>query len=735
MTQPVAGDPAEEWADSEVEPALQFYIPATSSIQERRPRTLKHGDTFGVFDHYGNILSANGSPEGLFHRDTRYLSELRLVINGRRPLLLSSTVLDNNALMTADLTNPDFFDGNTLVLPKDTIHIIRSKFLWNAGCHERLGVHNFGGNTQRLRLALLFAADFADIFEIRGHERQARGSTDVEVGPDRVVFGYLGLDRVARHTSMRFDPAPSRIDARHVVFDLELRPGERTSVFSLVYCEEGEVREDPRTRWFSGSMREARRALRAAMGRGASIETSNEVFNEVLGRSVADLHMLVTDTGYGPYPYAGIPWFSTAFGRDAIITAMEMLWIDPAMARGVLDYLAATQATETDPAAEAEPGKILHEARFGEMAGLGEVPFARYYGSVDSTPLFVLLAGLYFERTGDLDTAARLWPHIEAALAWIKANARGGRSGFTVYHRDDSKGLANQGWKDSADSTYHADGIDAAGAIALCEVQGYVYAARRQAANIAAALGHGQRARELLRDAKRLKARFETAFWCEDIGTYAMAIDGTGRPCAIRSSNAGQLLFTGIVEEERAGQVADQLMSQTFFSGWGIRTIADSEARHNPMSYHNGSVWPHDNALIGFGLARHGFKDHLSRLFAGMFDAATYMDLRRLPELFCGFRRVAGKGPTFYPVACAPQAWASATPFALLQASLGIEIDCIENTVHFRQPRLPPFIDEVNIRSLAVGGSRLDILLRRYGTDVSVNVLNRDGDARVDVTL
>ncbi len=533
---------------------------------------------------------------------------------------------------------------------------------------------------------------------------------------------------------MRFDPCPEKIDDRHAVFDLDLGPGERTSVFSLVFCEEGDVRTDPRSRWFSGSMREARRALRTAMGRAASVETSNEVFNEVLGPAMADLHMLVTDTEHGPYPYAGIPWFSTAFGRDAIITAIEMLWINPAMAKGVLDYLAATQATEPRPDAEAEPGKILHEARFGEMARLGEVPFAHYYGSVDSTPLFVLLAGLYFQRTGDLATITDLWPHIEAALGWIKTNAQRNR-GFTVYHREDGKGLANQGWKDLANSIFHADGTDALGAVALCEVQGYVYAARRLAATMAAAMGLEKRGKDLLRDANRLKAQFEAAFWCEALDTYAIAIDGDGRPCEVRSSNAGQLLFSGMIASDRARRVANQLMSQTFFSGWGIRTIADSETRHNPMSYHNGSVWPHDNALIGLGLARYGFKEHLSRLFSGMIDAATYMDLRRLPELFCGFKRVVSKGPTFYPVACAPQAWSSAAPFALLQASLGLELDCEANTVRFRQPRLPPFLDEVRIRSLVIGDSRLDLLLRRYRGDVSVNVLRRDGDARVEVTL
>jgi glycogen debranching enzyme len=716
-------------------PQVQFYIPATSSILERRPRTLKHGDTFGVFDHYGNIVSGNGSPEGLFHRDTRYVSDLQVLINGRRPLLLSSTVQDNNAVLTADLTNPDFVEDGTLLLPKDTIHVVRSKFLWNSSAYERLGIRNFAGETQRIELTILYAADFADLFEVRGQVRPARGRTTVEVGRDRVVFVYRGLDQVIRRSVFSFDPRPTVIDEHHAVFDLELPSRERASVFCSTVCQEGAEGPDISPRSFYGCLKAARRALRKSTARAASIDSSNNIFNEIVSRSKADLYMLMTDTEHGPYPYAGIPWFSTAFGRDAIITAIETLWVDPGIAKGVLGYLAATQAKESKPDADAEPGKILHEARFGEMARLGEIPFGQYYGSVDGTPLFVMLAGLYFERTGDLGTISDLWPHIEAALSWIDGNSAGNQNGFVEYQRAGKTGLANQGWKDSADSVFHADGTDATGPIALCEVQGYVYAAKRHAANIAEAIGFWARAQKLQADAERLRAAFESAFWCEDIGTYALALDGFGKPCRVRSSNAGQLLFSGMVPNERARLLADQLLSRDFFSGWGIRTIGASESRYNPMSYHNGSVWPHDNALIGLGLARYGCKSHLLKLFASLFDAARYMDLRRLPELYCGFGRAPGKSPTFYPVACSPQAWASAAPFALLQACLGLEIDFAANTVFFRQPRLPAFLDEVKIRSLEIGDSRLDILLRRDGSDVSVNVPHRVGDARVEVTL
>jgi glycogen debranching enzyme len=732
--------PADQAAGAEAPPraipAVEFYIPATSSLQERRPRTLKHGDTFGVFDHYGNIVPGEGSPEGLYHKDTRYLSSLQLLINDRRPLLLSSIVQDNNALLTADLTNPDFFDeAGRLDLAKDTIHIVRAKFIWDGCAYERLAVRNFDTRAHDIRLTLLFQADFADLFEVRGHKRRARGRISAAVHPaDAVVFTYHGLDNKVSHSIVQFAPKPALLERGEAAFELSLKPRERISLFVAVECD-GSAAVQPQAERFFVRLRAARRALRASTSRAAAAATSNEILNEVLCRSIADLYMLVTDTPYGPYPYAGIPWFCTAFGRDGIITAMQLLWIDPVIARGVLMFLAATQAREFRAEADAEPGKILHETRQGEMARLGEVPFGLYYGSVDATPLFVMLAGMYYERTGDLETIRTIWPNLQAALRWIDQWGDVDGDGFVEYAAKSERGLSNQGWKDSEDSVFHADGRLAEGPIALCEVQGYVFAAKRHAARLASALGFGPLAETLRAAAAALRERFETAFWCADIGTYALALDGAKQPCRVRSSNAGQVLLSGIASPRHAARTAAALMDRHFFSGWGIRTIAEGEPRYNPMSYHNGSVWPHDNALIGFGFARYGFSDHILRLFHGMFDAAGYMDLRRLPELFCGFRRIAGKGPTFYPVACSPQAWASAAPFAFLQACLGLSFDPAGEHVRFRQPRLPEFLDQVVIRQLRVGDSQFDLVLRRYGSDVSVNVLDRRGDGRIAITL
>jgi len=407
--------------------------------------------------------------------------------------------------------------------------------------------------------------------------------------------------------------------------------------------------------------------------------------------------------------------------------------MDPSVAQGVLRTLAATQATALDPKSDAQPGKILHERRHGEMANLGEVPFRCYYGTVDATPLFLLLAGLYFERTGDHQTLLEIWPNLEAALRWIDEHGDRDGDGFVEYYRETDSGLANQGWKDSHDAIFHADGSGAEGPIALCEVQGYVYAAKRSIAAVAARLGHRELASKLSSEAERLRDQFEKAFWCPEIGTYALALDGAKRPCRVRSSNAGHALFTGIADPQRARRTADTLLSRASFSGWGIRTIAQGEARYNPMSYHNGSVWPHDNALIALGLARYGFKAEAARVFAGLFDAAVHQESRRLPELFCGFMRRPHRGPTAYPVACSPQAWAAAAPFSLLAACLGLELVHDRNQIRFRDPVMPDFLNEVVIRNLRLGASRVDVRLHRYGQDVTANVLAREGSLRVAV--
>jgi glycogen debranching enzyme len=709
---------------------ISFYIPATGTATRPR-RTLKYGDTFAVFDSHGDMGASLGGSDGLFHKDTRHLSRLELLLDNQPLLLLGSNLRDDNGLLSVDMTNPDFFEDDRIVLQKDLLHVARTIFLWRSVAYQRLAVRNHADRTIALSLCLRFQSDFADLFEVRGLHRSRRGQLTQRVkGADHVQLIYHGLDDAVRTTTLTFDPPPAELDAGVATWRIELRPGEMRPLFLNVACN---APSDRRAVTFAHGLLLARRELRAAVREATTVATSNDVLNEVLCRSAADLNMLMTDTPEGRYPYAGIPWYSTTFGRDGLITALQMLWCDPGVARGVLRHLAAYQAHDTDPESDAEPGKILHERRHGEMAALREVPFELYYGSVDSTILFVLLAGLYAERTHDQETIVQLWPAIEAALGWIDGVGDPDQDGFVEYSRATDRGLANQGWKDSQDAIFHQDGTLAEGPIALAEVQGYVFAAKTAIARSARRLHLADEARRLEADAKRLARAFELAFWCEDIGTYAIALDGSKRPCRVRTSNAGQLLFTGIVRPDRAAMVARGLMGPRFFSGWGVRTVARGEARYNPMSYHNGSVWPHDNALIALGLARYGLKDAVGQLFRGLFDAATYMDLRRLPELFCGFQRQPNRGPTLYPVACSPQAWASATPFSLIEAALGLEFDPRRSEIRLRDPHLPPFLDNVTLRNLRLGEASVDVCIRRHGKSVSVEPLRTDGRIQLSI--
>jgi len=709
-----------------------YAIAANATLQERGTRTLKHGDTFAVFDHRGDIGGEPGNSEGLYHRDTRILSQFKLLFEETRPLLLSSMTQDDNAVFSADLSNPDLFIDGKIVLRREQLQLQRLRFIWNGASHERLLVRNFSEQVLKVRLSFRFAADFADLFEVRGERREAHGSASAALSGDcSVTLRYVGLDRIERVTRLEFSPAPTVLAIGRAAYEFTLPPHATRRIFVRCGIADGTVEWTGRT--FYREMRSARHALRIASARAASMESSNTVFNEIVRRSISDLYMLVTDTALGPYPYAGTPWFSTPFGRDGIITALMTLWLDPSIAKGVLNFLAATQATASEPERDAEPGKILHEMRFGEMANLREVPFGRYYGSVDSTPLFVLLLGEYFVRTGDLETVRKLWPNAQAALRWIDTHGDRDGDGFVEYFRQTQQGLSNQGWKDSYDAIFHADGQLAEGPIALCEVQAYVYGAKRHAALIAAALGLHAEAATLQAQAVALRKQFEAKFWCDELSAYALALDGAKQPCRVVSSNSGQVLLTGIASAERAQRVTATLLSPSMWSGWGIRTVSASAARYNPMSYHNGSIWPHDNGLIAMGMARYGEKSAACQVFGALFDAASYMDLRRLPELFCGFTRRQRNAPTQYPVACSPQAWASATPLCLLQSTLGLELFDGSSEIAFYRPMLPAFIDQLKLRNLRLRSGSADVLLNRYGDGVAATVTRRDGDVVVVV--
>ena len=711
----------------------EFYIRSSSPRVDVRTRVLKQGDTFAVFDRFGDIETFGSRELGLYFQDTRFLSRLTLKLEKDRPLLLSSTVREDNAVMAVDATNPDVNRNGETVIERGTIHIFRSKILWQRRCHERLRIQNYGRAAVDFSFSIELDADFADIFELRGTKREHRGRrVKTEIRPDRLILAYEGLDDRLRRTRIVFDPPPTRLSESVASFQIRLEPGQEAAYRWVIACEvdgDSQVELKP---CYEEIIQEAAGALERLHAREPQIFTGNEQFNDWLNRSVADLHMMQTETPYGLYPYAGVPWFSAVFGRDGIITALQCLWFDPSLARGVLAYLAANQADEDKSKQDAQPGKILHEFREDEMAVLGEIPFRRYYGTIDATPLFVMLAGAYYKRTGDRAFIESIWPNVQRALEWIDRYGDLDSDGFVEYSRKSEHGLANQGWKDSHDAIFHRDGAIAEGPIALCEVQGYVYAAKTAASKLAKILGDTVRSRELSKQAETLARRFEKAFWCDELSTYALALDGNKQACRVRSSNAGHCLFAGIATDEHARRVMATLTGETSFTGWGIRTVASSEARYNPMSYHNGSVWPHDNSLIAAGFARYGLKESAAMVLAGLLDATLFFDLHRLPELFCGFPRRPGESPTLYPVACAPQSWASAAIFLLLEACLGLSVSAPAQTLLFSKPVLPAFLPKVSIRGLRVGDARVDLLLTRHDEgDVGVNVLRRDGALEV----
>jgi glycogen debranching enzyme len=709
----------------------QFYVLATSSLADDRTRVLKYGETFAVFNRLGDIESLGLGEQGLYHQGTRYLSRFVLRLGDKAPQLLRSTIQNDNAFLTLDMMNPDVHSGGRLILPRGSVHLFRSKFLWKDVCYDKLRLANFSLDPIETSICLEFAADFADIFQVRGVRRARTGDLlPAVVENDCVVLSYQGLDGQLRSTRLRFSPVPAQLSQNSVTFAAELEPRQETSIFITTSCEQQKSHRSIVD--FGQAMSEALRSSEEAKLQFCRITTSDNRFNSWLSRSEADIHMMINGNPEGAYPYAGVPWFNTVFGRDGILTAMECLWAAPWIARSVLKYLAETQATEVIPDQEAEPGKILHEMRHGEMASLKEVPFGRYYGSVDATPLFVMLAGAYLDFSGDLPFIREIWPNLLAALHWVDIYGDADGDGFVEYQAKMKRGLAQQGWKDSHDSVFHQDGSLASAPIALCEVQAYVYGAKRAAARIAARFELPELAQKFDREAAVIRDQFELQFWDEDLGLYVLALDGEKRPCRVGSSNAGQCLWPGIASQEHASRLSKTLFSESLFCGWGIRTIGSGEVRYNPMSYHNGSVWPHDNAIIASGLARYGYKREALRILGGLFEASTFIELNRLPELFCGFHRRSDlEGPTLYPVACSPQAWAAGSPYLLLQACLGITIEPVEHVVQLSSPQLPDAIDQLELTNLRVGDLSIDLRLRRNGPGIILDVLRTDNDIKV----
>ena len=675
---------------------------------------IKSDDAFLVCDAHGDIL---GGADGLFAADVRILSRFRFLVGERSPSQLSSGLSHESVVFTFHGANLDLPPMGGRATPRGVIHIERKRLLFENRLYERVRCANYGLDEIMLPLAFEYDADFRDMFEVRGLKRRRRGELlATQLTGRHAIFAYDGLDGVRRTCALGFSEPPWRMTTRRADFMFSLRPGERVDLFVEAGAEE---HEPPARERFVRALAGARGRVREREGRGGQLGSSATDFTVWLEKSRADIALLVTELATGPYPYAGIPWFSTPFGRDGIITAWQLLWLAPDLAKGVLGFLAAHQAHESSRFRQSDPGKIMHETRRGEMAALEEVPFGLYYGGVDTTPLFVALAGAYLERTDDVATIEAFWPALRAAADWIERYGDSNGDGLVDYPRGAPPGLTNQGWKDSEDSVFHADGRFPTGPVALVEVQGYAFAAFRAMAAMLRRLGRP--GSEIWDEkAEAMRRRVEAKFWMEEDGFYGIAVDGDGALCRPHASNAGHLLFVGLPAPDRAARVARRLMSAEFDCGWGIRTLAVGSARYNPMSYHNGSVWPHDTAICVAGMARYGEREGPAKLIVDLFGASSFFGMR-MPELFCGFPREAGEPPIAYPVACMPQAWSAGSVFMLLQACLGLSIDAGRKEVRLVRPTLPEGVDRLTIERLDVAGARVDLRFQRLDNVIAVN--------------
>jgi glycogen debranching enzyme len=693
---------------------------------------IKEGETFLYSDIEGNLDDRVELGLGLYHRDTRFLSHYRLRISGRDPILLSSSA-ERGYVSHVDLTNPDLYEEDRAAITQHTLNVRRMRAI-RGRLYERIRLKNYNNDAVDLDVDLTFGADFADIFEVRGLSRETRGTYDPpRTGERSVAFGYAGEDHVRRETLIEFGVRPVSIEVRgdivHVSFAVHL-PAHETTTIPLV-VEPVVAEERPPSGDFDEVVHALRHSYEDWERECTQIRTDNELFDQLLARGLRDLRALYTEMDGAGIIAAGIPWYVAPFGRDTLITSHQMLMLSPRPARESLQVLAEYQGTKVDDWRDEDPGKILHEIRKGELAGSGFLPHTPYFGSVDSTPWFLILLAQYFRWTNDLGFVKELLPAAEAALTWIDEYGDLDGDGFVEFRSRAPRGLRNQGWKDAHDSVMHTDGTIASVPIALAEVQAYVYMAKVRMADVYAALGDFERSVRLKDQATVLRRRFQDAFWMEEEGYFAGALDGDKQQVKTIVSNPGHGLYCGIVEPRRAEAVAHRLFDPDMFSGWGIRTMSKDAVGYNPMSYHNGTVWPHDNALIAAGLKRYGFLDATNRIATAMFEAAQHTDYMRLPELFCGFTRRTPSPPVQYPVACSPQAWAAGAPFLLLQGMLGISAVAHENVLTVNKPHLPPWLNEVELRNLRVGDSALSLVFRREGETTGFSLLSREGDVRV----
>jgi glycogen debranching enzyme len=701
----------------------------SSTVDLRDVQVIKEDRTFLVSDPFGDVPGDDPGALGLYHGDTRFLSLLEVTLNHLRPLLLHSSA-ERDYVQIVEVVYPVRrvrYEGRER---KDNISLQRYRVL-SGSLYERMLVRNFGLERRRIRLSIEFAADFMDIFEVRGFERERGGQIQPpRIERSQVLLSHRGLDGEVRSTTLRFSPTPQELDMSHAAFDFELEPGEEVQVALEITPQSGGTAAPRR------SLVDAEEALKRDytgwLKRCTRFRTGNEQLQGFLDRAVLDLRMLTARDEHGAeFLDAGIPWFSALFGRDSLITSYQALTVAPHLAWGTLRGLAARQGKEKDDWREEEPGKILHELRVGELASAGEIPHTPYYGSVDATPLWLVVLAAAYRWTGDLEAVKELWPNALAALRWIDEHGDLDGDGYVEYRKRSPKGLDNQGWKDSWDGVLHPDGSLVEAPIALVEVQGYVYQAKHRMALVARDLGESELADRLEREAAELKRRFNRDFWMEEEGYYALALDAHKRPVRTITSNPGHCLWSGIVDEEKAERVARRLLSPSLSSGWGIRTLATRQPVYDPIGYHNGTIWPHDNSIIAQGLKRYGFDQEAHDVLEQLTRAGAFFPNARFPELFCGFSADEVPVPVQFPVACRPQAWASAAPLLMVRAYGGLSADAANGRLFIVRPRLPRWLERLELRGLRVGRARLDLVFTNQDGVTAAQVARKEGQLDV----
>ncbi|QHW33775.1 amylo-alpha-1,6-glucosidase [Paenibacillus rhizovicinus] len=686
-------------------------------------RVIKENDLFLLTDQSGNIPEhqEQGDGFGLYMQDTRFLSRMELLINGKKPIVLASEA-DQNFLSTILLTNPHMEENGVLTLWRESIELKRTRYIYKDVLYETIQATNYSPYACSFELSLRIDADFADMFVVRGFMHGELGKPrGRRIQGGAMQLGYDGADGMIRELKIGWpkDAGSVKPDGT-ICFPITLDAAQSASIpFHYMPIVNGaEPKLYPRT--------EALNTLQAEydnwLGTSTTLDSDMPLMNDLYNRGMLDLRVLMTDLGFGMFPVAGLPWFAVPFGRDSLITALQMLPVRPEIALGTLRTMAHHQGVKLDAWHDEQPGKIMHELRKGELSNTNQVPFSPYFGTIDATPLFLVLLGEYVKWTGDYRALKELMPNALRALDWIDeyGHREGGK--FVAYFQESSKGIANQGWKDSADSVVHRDGSYAKAPIALIEVQGYVYQAKRALAGLFAVMAeregdgeyaYGALGKKLEADAEALRTRFEADFWMAEENYYAIALDRENKRVESVTSNPGHALMSGLFAPERAAAVAKRLVAPDMFGGYGIRTMAEGQTGYNPMSYHDGSIWPHDNSMCLMGLSAQGFRQEAAVVIEGLLEASKKFENNRLPELFCGYSAVHGR-PVSYPVACSPQAWAAGTPLVFMTSMLGLSLDLEAKTIRLN-PVLPRGMNRLRIGNMRIGEGLISVQVERDG--------------------